>query len=130
MLPWNKTILDLSQRLADMAQELEVANNALGMEREKRISAEMIASERMDRIQDAQERAVKAEHARDEVLKLLQSQVVAAQSEKSTLDPKNYQPIHRKRRNDPWLNVELVQRVEQGKKKRNTVEVKSTNQVN
>jgi hypothetical protein len=103
--PKDSEIVEQYARLVEEAAALRVE---VAIERQKRMAAEAIAEERQKQIDRETERALGAEKSRDEVLKMIYAQNVAAQSEKSQLDPRNYKPIQRQRRVDPWFDQKFM----------------------
>jgi hypothetical protein len=103
--PKDSEIVEQYTRLVEEAATLRVE---VAIERQKRMAAEAIAEERQKQIDRETERALGAEKSRDEVLKMIYTQNVAAQSEKSQLDPRNYKPIQRQRRVDPWFDQKFM----------------------
>lgn len=110
---------DIAEQYATLLDEVASLRVEVASERQKRIAAEAIADERQKQINREVERSLSAEKSRDDVLKLISAQNAAAQSEKPQLDPKNFQPIHRRKREDPWFDqkfMSALERIRRGEK--------------
>jgi len=103
---------DIAEQYVALVEEAAALRVEVAVERQKRMAAEAISEERQKQIDRETERALGAERSRDEVLKMIYTQNVAAQSEKSQLDPKNYKPIQRQRRVDPWFDQNFMYALE------------------
>ena len=103
---------DIAEMYVELTETVVILRAELRVEEQKRVAAESLAAERQKQIDRETERALNAEKSRDEVLKMIYTQNVAAQSEKSQLDPKNYHPIPRQRRVDRWFDPKFMSALE------------------